>query len=363
MRILLVCLFFFSALFANELDKNATLLEKPLQKVLYVSYEDVPKRIINGSIFTITIKTLSTVKNFTDITYELSESQGLKLLSDYPSREIHDKYYYETFYFLATSKSVKLPNIKATLLSFDDNQYATTILAGKQVNVVSLNPKKNFANIIADSFELLEYKTTSYDTQYNIVVFSAVATTSDISAFNLQNIHKQGIESVLESYLDSKITYYAIISKKIKNFSFTYFNLKTNKFEMLNIPIIVNDDSVTTQSDLKPKDQSHQLLKIKIASAVAFILFIVIMWRKQYIYLFFVLLPLAYIAYLSVPSKAICIKEGSNIQLLPVEHGTIFETTPVVYHLLKEGKTKNYTKVKLQNERIGWVKDEDICSY
>lgn len=342
-----------------HLNKEETL---SLPKVLYLSYEELPARVLKGEIFKVTIKTLSTVKDFVDITYELSDSEGVKLLSDFPSREIDSKYYYETFYFLATSDNIILPNFKATLLDYNNKEYKRTTLPGQELNVISLNPKKNFANIIAESFELIEYKTTTYDTTHNIVIFVATATNCDIAAFKLNNVYKQGIESVLESYFDSKITYYAIIDKKIENLRFSYFNIKKNKFVPINIPIVVSDDSVTTQSDLKPKDQSRERLKILIAGVVTLVGFAIIVWRKRYIYLIFMIFPLAYIIYIGTPSKEICIKQGSKIYLLPVANGTIFETTPSSYHLQEEGSTKGWRKVQLRNKKIGWVKNEDICS-
>jgi hypothetical protein len=208
---------------------------------------------------------------------------------------------------------------------------------------------------------LLEYKTTTYDEQHNIVIFVATATNCDISAFKLQNVYKQGIESITESHFDSKIVYYVVINKEIQNFSFSYFNLEKNKFLLLNIPIIVDDDSVTTQSDLKPIDQSRQRIKMTIAGIIALIAFIFVLWRKKYIYLIFIIIPLVYIAYIAIPSKDVCIKKGANIYLLPVNNGTIFEQTNTIYHLQKEGSVKNFVKVKLKNEKIGWVKNEDIC--
>ena len=100
-----------------------------------------------------------------------------------------------------------------------------------------------------------------------------------------------------------------------------------------------------------------------IAAVVALVAFIFILFRKKYIYLIFILIPLAYIVYIAAPSKEVCIKVGSKIYLLPVHNGTIFEETSSEYHLQKEGSVKEFTKVKLQNEKIGWVKNEDICSY
>ncbi len=377
MKFLVLWLFLISSIFANTIDINSskniqeTTYSTPklskkelakLPKVIYLSYKELPSRVLKGEIFTITIKALSTVKDFTDITYELSDSYGLTLLSDFPSRDMDSKYYYETFYFLATSNNAKLPNIEATLLNYNDEQFRTTTLKAKKLNVVSLNPKKDFSNIIANTFELVEYKTTSYDQKYNIVIFTAQATNCDIKSFEFKNVIKQGAENIIESYFDSKITYYAVIDKEIQKFSFSYFNLEKNRFINVDIPIIVNDDSVTTQSDLKPKDQSHEILKMKIVAAITFIAFVIILWRKKYIYLVFILIPLAYIAYIAVPSTEVCIKRDSKIQLLPVNNGTIFEVTPSIYYLQKEGEAKGFVKVKLQNDKIGWVKNEDICS-
>jgi len=368
MKLFFVWLSLFSIIFANTIDEDSTadynsMSNNQLQKVLYLNYEKIPKRVLKGEIFAVSIKVLSTIPNFTDVTYKLSNLNGLKLLTEFPVRDNDNKYYYETFYYLATSSHASLPDIEATLLNYNEDIFKTTILEGVALNTVALNPKNNFSNILANTFNLLDYKTTSYDQTHNIVVFTAEATNCDIASLKLKNIYKQGIESVVESYIDSRITYYVIISKDIKTFSFSYFNLKKNRFINIDFPIIVNDDSVTTQSDLKPKNQSHELLKMQIAATLAIIFLIFSFWRKKYIYLIFTLLLIAYVAYIAVPSEEICIKQGSKIQLLPMQNGTIFKTTPSVYYLQKEGQTKKYTKVKLKNQKIGWIKNEDICSH
>ena len=367
---LLLTLLFISSLLAN--------------KVIYLSYDEVPQRVVKGEIFPITIKALSTVRDFQNIEYSFTNHAGLKVLNTIPYREEKGKYYYETFYFSTTGSQAKLPDIEATLIGLDDytsieddnsteiidiydsNEaavyYDTTVLQGSKLNVITLNPKKNFSNIIADTFELVEYKTTSYDNNHNIIVLVATAQNCNIDKMNFKGVYKQGIESVTESHFDSRITYYIVIDEEIENFTFSYFDLTKNRFIRINIPIVVDDDSVTTQSDIKPKDQSRELLKMKIASGVALIGFIFIIWRKKYIYLVLILIPLIYIVYLSIPEKEICIKQGSQIHLLPVDNGTIFETTSSKLYLQKEGSTKTFIKVKLQNEKIGWVKNEDICS-
>jgi len=347
MKYLLLTLFIFVSLHAN--------------KVIYLSYEDVPQRVVKGEIFPITLKSLSTVRDFEDIHYDFFNLSGLKVLTQDPQRVTKGKYFYDTFYLLSTQSWAKLPDVNATLIA--SKEYNSTIIEGKKLNIITLNPKKNFSNIIANNFALQEFKTTSYDQQHNIIVFVASAINSDIGAIHFNNVYKQGIESLEESYLNSKVTYFLVIDKRIENFSFSYFNLLKNRFVTLTIPIVVDDDSVTTQSDLKPKDQSKERLKMAIAAAVALFGLLIILWRKKYIYLIFIIIPLIYIASLAMSEKEICIKEGTQIRLLPVENGTIFETTQTKQRLLQEGSVKNFVKVQLKNERIGWVKNEDICSY
>ena len=347
MRFLLpILLLFLTPLFAN--------------KVVYLKYTEVPQRVVKGEIFSVTLKALSTIQDFDDVKYDFVNHSGLKILNHVPHREYVGKYVLDKFYFLTTRNRAKLPDVEASLVAEQD--YNSTFLVGKKLNVISLNPKKNFSNVIANSFELVEYKTTAYDNQRNIIVFVAKATNASINKIKFKNVYKQGIESSTDSYLKSRVTYFVVVDKKLENFSFSYFNLIKNKFILMNVPIVVDDDSVTTQSDLKPKNQSHDRIKAIIAVAVAFVGFIFIIVRRKYVYLIFILLPLGYVAYLIVPSKEICIKEGSKIRLLPVENGTIFETTQNEYRLLQEGSVKEFIKVKLKNDKIGWVKNEDICS-
>ncbi len=346
-KLLFLTLVFITSLFAN--------------KVLYVNYGEIPKRVIKGEIFPVTLKTLSTVRDFNDVKYNFSNHSGLKILDTTPTKEYKGKFLYATFHMLATADRAKLPDVNAILIAAQE--YNSTFINGPELNIITLNPKKDFSNIIANSFELQDYRTTSYDTNHNIVVFAATATNANIETMHFENVYKQGMESIENSYETSRITYYVVIDKHLKYFTFSYFNLSKNSYVLVSVPIIVDDDSVATQSDLKPHDQSHDTIKMYIALAISIIGLVIIFFKQKYIYLIFIVLPLGYILYLSMPQKEVCIKKGSNIYLLPVENGTIFEATPQEYHLPREGSVTNFTKVKLQNNKIGWVKNEDTCSY
>ena len=351
LRTLLFTLLVFSSLYGN--------------KVLYLSYEQTPQRIVKGEIFSITLKAIPTKKEFRDIAYTFdTTTKAFHLYNTIPYRKKEGHFLYDTFYLKALKPVSKLPDIDAKLITKQtDENITASHLAGEKVKVITLNPKDDFCGIIAHDFALQEYKTTSYDTKHNIVVLVATAQRGDLGTMHFKHVYKQGIESLHQEIQNAKITYYVVIPKKIENFTFTYFNLEKNRYVKMAIPIIVDDDSVVAQSDLKPQDQSRQQLKMIIAASVAFVAFGLIVWRKKYIYLLFILLPLGYILSLTLSQKDICIKANTDIHLLPVDNGTIFETTQTQLTMHKEGAIDRYVKVKLQNNKIGWVKNEDICAY
>ncbi|WP_428738967.1 hypothetical protein [Sulfurimonas sp.] len=346
LRVLFILSLIANALFAN--------------KVIYTSYDQVPQRVIKGQIFEVTLKTLSTVRDFQDIEYTFSNHPGIEILDTTPNRVQKGKFYYDTFKLYLKSSDAKLPDIEASLVA--DVSFDTTTIVGDKLNVITLNPQKNFSNIVANNFALKNYKTISYDNKHNIVIFSAIATNSMLEAMHFKNVFKQGIESIEQTLGDSEITYFVVINKKYDKFSFSYFNILRNQFVTLDIPIVVEDDSVTTQTDLKPTNQSHEKIKMYIAAAVSILLFIISIWRKKYIYIIFSIVPVGYIYLSATPQQNICIKQGVSIHLLPVDNGTIFEVTQSQIYLPQEGSVERYVKVRLENEKIGWVKNEDTCS-
>jgi len=332
-------------------------------QIVYLSYSSVPNKIINGEIFAVTIKSLSTDSNYQDISFTFENGSHIVLIDDKTTQTKEGNYFYDTFYFQVTGSSATLPNIVATASDDAQGTYpTTTTLKGQTLNVITLNPRSDFSNVIAEEFNLLTHKITSYDKNNNIVLFTATATRSDLSRMKMKDVTKQGIESIDNSFMSPKITYYAIIKKGVQSFDFTYYNLKNQTFEKISIPIIVDDDKVTTMSDLDPKDQQFTGLKLAITIIFLLILFALIMWKKKYKFLVILILPIAYLVYLMKPADSMCVKQGSSVYLLPLTNGTIFEKTTSQENLEIEGESGNFTKVKLSSDKIGWIKNEDACS-
>lgn len=372
MRYLLVLLLLFCTSYAQSdpaMDRNTSLTipEEPnatevVQKVLYLNYVDMPERVFKGEIFPVTLKVLSTIGKIDKIQYDFSEARGVDLIVDEPERTTDGRYTYDTFYFVARSQWLQTPHINATIQTGPDGLSDETDLPGIALEVITLNPNRWFANIIAADLNVTDHKTTSYDQDNNILVFTAEAARSALDDFRLEGMDKQGTESIEVGPKLSTMTYYAVIPKRLDEMRFSYFRLGDEQFKQIVLPIIVDDDSVSTQSDLRPTEYKHKLLKITIAAGIALAgLVLLIIYRKLY-YLLMLVLPSIYIAYAAVPITYACIKKDAPIYLLPMTNGTVFETTAQQQRLEVEGEIDGYTKVKLENTKIGWIKNEDLCT-
>lgn len=349
-RLLLTLSLLFVALFAP------TSLQAK-QKVIYLSYYgDVPERVFNGEYFPVTVKTLSTIGEHYNLEYSFKGGRGVKLQSRSPLRQDNGTYVLDTFYFLATSSTVVLPDITASI----GTEMST--LPGESIEGVSLNPDSKFANVLADSFEVTSVDAKKYDNKYNILTFDAKATHCNIKAFALNNVKEQGFESISEGIASSSMTYYAVVPKKYENLEFTYFDLEKERYMKVRIPIDVVDDSVSTQSDLKPTENKNYIVKISVAVVIIIIaLILLIVYRKWWIAVL-IILPALYIALQAAPAENICVNADAPVYLLPIENATVFDKIAAQGSFEVKHSVEGYKQITYNN-KIGWISEDDICPY
>lgn len=326
---------------------------------LSVQFTDLPSRAYIGEIISVTVKLTPVDIASGNIEYTIQNEEGLRIFSDTPRRKVKEDGVYDTFYFLVQSGSVRLPDITATVTS---TGAVSPTLSGPTLSASSLTPPSSFANVLAERFEIVNYKTTPYNNDSNVVIFTAKAQRCDIGSFRLPNAIKQGFESKISNVGESQMTFYAIIPNTEETLNFSYFNLSKQRYESLVIPIIVDDDTVSTQSDLSPTDARHTELKVTASVITVAILFALFYWRRQKWYLYLSALPMFYVIYVLLPNPDVCVKKGAPIYLLPIKHGTIFEMTMQEEHFEAEKTVGEFTKVHLPNDHIGWVHERDLCS-
>ncbi|WP_294891822.1 MULTISPECIES: hypothetical protein [unclassified Sulfuricurvum] len=330
-----------------------------VESSLKIEFSGLPERSYIGEIISVTVKLTPVDLASGNIEYTLQNEEGLRIFSDTPRRKVKEDGVYDTFYFLVQSSTIRLPDISATVTSTGS---VSETLTGSALTASALTPPSSFANVLADKFEIINYKTTPYNNESNVVIFTAKAQRCDIGSFRLPNAIKQGFESKLSNVGESQMTFYAIIPNTEETLNFSYFNLKKQRYEALVVPIIVDDDTVSTQSDLSPTDARHTELKVSAAAVVVIALFALFYWRRQKWYLYLSALPMFYIVYALLPNQDVCVKKDAPIYLLPINHGTIFEMTLQEEYLEAEKTVGDFTKVHLPNDHIGWVHKRDLCS-
>lgn len=361
MRFLALFLFSFVLAYSSLAQDNESVDGEIKPKLLYQSYHELPKKLFKGQIFTLTIKALSAKEDYKSLHYDFSNAQGVRLLSEEKIREVIEPYFYDTFYFQVTDNYVKTPDVTTSLIFENYSGGLQEVLKGQRIDAVRLNPKKDFSQVLANNFTVIEYKTTQYDDKHNIIVFSVEAEMANLKDFSLKAAKKEGIDSYEEELPYSSFTYYCVVPKNLHELKFSYFNLNTRRFKDIIIPIIVENDQVSTQTDLAPTENTHDIKKITAFSLVSLFGLIMFIYRRRKLYLLVFIAPLFFIAKLMVPIKHVCVNADANVYLLPVSNGTVFEQTSYRFTTESLGETKEFTKIRMNNQQIGWVKNENLC--
>lgn len=326
---------------------------------LTMKFHNLPSHPYIGEIVAVTVKLTPVDLASGNLEYTLQNEQGIRIFSETPRRSVKDDGVYDTFYFLVQSTEIRLPDITATIAA---SGASSDPLIGTALTASPLTPPSSFANVLADKFTIVNYKTTAYDQENNIVIFTVKASRCNIGNFSLANAIKQGFESKLPNVGESQMTYYAIIPNTEQSLTFSYFDLQKQRYESLAIPIVVDDDTVSTQSDLSPTDERHTGLKVGAAAVVGSILIALYYWRRQKYYLIASVLPMFYVVFALLPNQQICVKKDAPVYLLPMNHGTVFEMTLEEEHLQAEKEVGDFIKVHLNENKVGWINKRDLCS-
>ena len=359
MRILTLALFILlQSLFGQGYSDTPEVHEKEL----YLSYESLPKKIYLSQQFDVTLKALSTQKHFLDIEYTFKDAKGLTLLNTKPKRKIVGRYYYDTFTFVAKKHYMKLPTFMASIRYSPYHISKPYRLDGLNLESIALRQNRDYAHVICESFFIKNYKTTRYSPSKIITIFSAQASECDLKNFKIDGISKQGFESLSSDANQSNMTYYVVLDDKIENFEFTYFDPGSERYEKVLIPIVIEDDSVSTQSDLAPQESNHKRIKIAIAATFMGLFILLFFLRGNKLYLLFALIALAIAIANSMAIETQCVKKGAHIHILPMQNSTLFDITQKEQTLEVLATRGDYTKIKLHN-KTGWIDNADICNH
>lgn len=342
----------------NEEINVSTSIKEPDEQLIYLNIENMPEKIYVGQVFTLTLKVTSLEKN-QPYTIDLENEYNLTIMQE-PNEIAPKAINYLTYVFKATSSQAKLPDFVVYYDNMPEKEYR---LNGSYLKTVSLNPPKDFCGVLAKNMQLVNYQASTYTEDTNLLALQLNISYGNYDDFHLPNSNNQGIDTYSGDLNSTTLLYFAVYPLNVEKVEFTYFNLSKNRYEKFNIPIIVKRSSVSTQSNLDP--QASEFTKFKIIATIFLITIWLILWlmHRGWMYPILIILAVAYLLTYLIPLKTICIKPGSTLYLLPTK-----QSTPVM-NIYEEVEAKemnrygNYVKIQLQNNTIGWIKNESICTH
>lgn len=331
-------------------------------KNLYLSYQKIPDNIYKNQRFEVTVKALITTTDFTNLTTTFSNSSNIELLNENSSwKKVSEDTYENSYFFKVKSGNFKLPTIEVKLwnenLLIDTSELSPTLIRYSDIG----KSDERYSNIIADNIILKAYKTKQYNNTSALTIIDIDAINSNLENFKLKNVEEQGVSNLKEWEDIQNLVYYFVTPIYQKNLVFTYFNTTTNNFEDIKVPLILQNELVSTQTDLNPNDSTFEKYK-KIASIIVFIILLVIfIWKRYKIVLFLTLIAFITAVIYNLPNEKGIIKPESFVYILPTKNSTIF------FKVDKEEKVEvlqiknGFIKVLgVENGFIGWIKEESF---
>jgi len=227
-----------------------------------------------------------------------------------------------------------------------------TIYLNKILNIKKLNKIKNFSNILANELNISEPIALKTKNNKILLSFTIKCKNCNLKDFNLTDNEKFTIIN------PNTATFLVTLPQNIKKFNFYYFNLKSQTFKKISIPVKIKDETISTQTNINPKENIFFTpLNILILILIALFLILFLIYQKIWILLFPLILS-GYLIYQFIPKGEIYLHKGQKVTILPTPNST------VIYIIEKNQKAKiiarsrNYVEIKINN-KIGWVNENN----
>lgn len=329
-------------------------------KALFISYEGIPQKAYVGELIPLHVKAITPIK-FKEIQIQNDLPQKGVLKDLLPLWKSEDgNIYTKTIFFQAKEPLESIPSFKVKLTrEIGESEFSS--LPEKQISVIKLNDDEGrFVNVFAKKLQVKKFKTNRFDETNLIMVMEIISNYANIEDINFTNIKRQGFDSKSGIFPDNSIFYYVVVKEGTQSVDFSYFNTDENRFNIISLPVIIEQDDLSTQIGLNPKKSKFELYKdIAIAGmSVLFLLLFII--RRKFIYAFVAIIFGAYLLFVKFSMHDISIKEGTRVRILPTEKSTMFFTIKKPTKAEKLNTKNNYIKILLPNGKIGWIEKEDV---
>ncbi|WP_086243720.1 hypothetical protein [Campylobacter devanensis] len=227
--------------------------------------------------------------------------------------------------------------------------------------IKNIQLRTDFANFVGENLEIKMVKSSKFNEYSNLTTIELASKNGNLSLFQIPGeFQKQGFDSLKGDYKNQTGIYFIISDNNKTNINFSYYDYTQNIFKELNLDIKVQDNDLSTQVPLNPKEGEFRLYK-EFSIYIAIILFLLLfIWKKSYYSFIIAVAFIAYAIYDNKPFSEAKLKANSKIRILPMPNSTIFAIAAKEQNVKIITKNENFTKIILQNETIGWVENESI---
>lgn len=344
---------------ARSYDSNVK--EEFNDKVELAINADFSKNSIKvGEIFYIDVVINSNYRvNFTPV-IELKKTLDMQQLTRNINYESQNGVYKARIYLQANTANARLNGIEAKL-------YRNTELVGEselalaQIKIDNLDFNKNYVNLVASELKISNIKCTVYDNESIICGMDAKANNTNFNNFLLKSAKSQSITNVGKDYENARCSIALIFPDNTKQFSFSYFDPIENKFIDFSHNVVVESEEISTQIDLNPITKEINFY-MQIGSLVlAVICLVIVLIFKRFFSLIAVAIIFVAFSFVSDAnySKAV-LKKEAIVRILPTHNSTIFYKNQAEREVDVLAKQGGYSKIALDDDTSGWVKDEDL---
>jgi hypothetical protein len=314
----------------------------------------MPKKVYENQLFAVTIIAPGeSDKSKPQFTFDTSSHTQPLFKKPLIVQNGPDSFY--TFYFKASNVDIRIPRL---FISSESGEHS---LESNTIFIKTLEQREDYCQVLAADMKIKNSQVSNYDEKSHIVTLSIEAFEANLEDMQLNNVQESGIESLNRNNAKVEAEYYVVLPLEEKLLKFTYFNTIKKQYIFLEVPVVVADASVTTQSDLNPKEDSFEKLKKYTFMFLVGFFLLMFLFKRDFFYLVFGVVSLITLLTFYIPHKKICVKQGASLYILPTQTSTVSTKIDQKLDTMLLGERKGFKKVEYKEGIIGWVKNEDLC--
>jgi len=334
--------------------------EKISPKDIYLEYTYYPKRVFTKQNFTIKLKAtiLTNQDKYDKINTTFTGDKNIRRLTNPSWIQQSEKVYSLDLTFKTEDTQFVLPKIS---LSLEKNNTIQSQISINPPDIkfeeIAIN-QELFSNIIATNIEIITVKTKQYDNKTLLTTLNIKGKNSNLEETHIGRYKSQGIKSLTSKENGQNLFYYVMIPIHTKYIRFNYYNTIFKDFVPITLPINLENELVSTQTDLNPNKNNIIIYYQLFVTALIIITILAYIFSREEKYIFFMVVFIFILAYLFIPNKKILLNEGQKIYILPTSNSIVYKILDKKELVEVINETENYKKVLFNNENVGWIKND-----